>query len=128
MSLNAGFFSKSIYDKQAYDDKVLFKEFSMQIQAGERVAIIGPNGIGKTTLLQCMVGDVHPDSGTAKWAETADVGYFAQDHTNDFANDATLFEWMGQWTKGDDQLLRGTLGRMLFSGDEIDKSVKEVII
>ena len=64
--------------------------------------------------------------GEVKWAESADVGYFAQDHADDFKYDYTLFDWMSQWTQGGEQLVRGTLGRMLFSNDDILKSVKVI--
>ena len=94
------------------------------MEAGERIAIIGPNGAGKTTLLRCLYGDLQPDSGTVKWAEQAEIGYFAQDHAADFADDSNLFDWMKQWTKGDEQLVRGALGRMLFSNDDVKKNVK----
>jgi ATPase subunit of ABC transporter with duplicated ATPase domains len=107
-------------------DRTLFKDFSMQVEAGERIAIIGPNGAGKTTLLRCMYGDLTPDKGTIKWAEQAEVGYYAQDHSADFSEDITLFDWMKQWTKGDEQLVRGALGRMLFSNDEVKKKVKVI--
>ncbi|MHB1371443.1 MAG: ATP-binding cassette domain-containing protein, partial [Pseudomonadaceae bacterium] len=111
---------------QGYDGTALFKNLNLQIEAGERVAIIGPNGIGKTTLLRTLVGEMPPMSGEVKWTESADVGYFAQDHAEDFEDDVTLFDWMGQWTQGGEQLVRGTLGRMLFSNDEIKKSVKVI--
>jgi len=111
---------------KGFDGIPLFKKLNLQIEAGERVAIIGPNGIGKTTLLQCMSGNIHPDSGEVKWTDSAEVGYFAQDHTDDFANPATLMEWMSQWTQGGEQVIRSALGRMLFSGDEITKSVKVI--
>ena len=110
---------------KAFDDKVLFKNFSFQVEAGERVAIIGPNGIGKTTLLRTLVGELAPDAGEVKWTESAEVGYYAQDHAHDFEDDVSLFDWMGQWTQGE-QTIRGTLGRMLFSNDEIQKSVKVI--
>lgn len=110
---------------KAFDDKVLFKDFSFAIEAGERVAIIGPNGIGKTTLLRTLVGEMTPDKGEVKWTDSAEVGYYAQDHAHDFEDDVTLFDWMGQWTSGE-QVIRGTLGRMLFSNDEILKSVKVI--
>ena len=110
---------------KAFDDKVLFKNFSFTVEAGERVAIIGPNGIGKTTLLRTLVGEMTPDAGSVKWTESAEVGYYAQDHAHDFEDDVTLFDWMGQWTTGE-QVIRGTLGRMLFSNDEILKSVKVI--
>ncbi len=105
-------------------DRPLFSDLSLQIEAGERIAIIGPNGAGKTTLLRCLYGDLQPDSGTVKWAEQAEIGYFAQDHAADFVDDVNLFDWMKQWTKGDEQLVRGALGRMLFSNDEVKKKVK----
>ncbi len=111
---------------QGFDGTPLFKRLGLQIEAGERVAIIGPNGIGKTTLLRTLVGEMPPQSGEVKWTDSADVGYFAQDHAEDFADDATLFEWMGQWTQGGEQMVRGTLGRMLFSSDDIQKSIKVI--
>ena len=111
---------------KGFDGKPLFKNFSFTVEAGERVAIIGPNGIGKTTLLRSLVGDLQPDAGSVKWTESAEVGYYAQDHADDFADDMTLFDWMGQWTQGGEQLVRGTLGRMLFSNDEILKSVRVI--
>ena len=104
----------------------LFNQLSLKVEAGERVAIIGPNGIGKTTLLNCMAEKLTPQHGDVKWTDSAEVGYFAQDHTDDFADDATLIDWMSQWTKEGEQMVRGALGRMLFSGDEIEKSVKVV--
>ncbi|SHK31652.1 ATPase components of ABC transporters with duplicated ATPase domains [Marinobacter antarcticus] len=111
---------------KGFDGNTLFNKLNLQVDAGERVAIIGPNGIGKTTLLQCLAGVYEPDSGEVKWTDSAEVGYYAQDHTADFAGDDTLTEWMAQWTTGGEQLIRGTLGRMLFSGDDISKSVRVI--
>ena len=108
--------------------KPLFRKLDIAIEAGEKVAIIGPNGIGKTTLLRCLVGDLKPDAGRVKWTEKARLGYCAQEHTADFADDLPLTEWMGQWRRegDDDQKVRATLGRLLFSGDEPNKSVKVI--
>ena len=110
---------------KGFDGKPLLKDFSFQVEAGERVAIIGPNGIGKTTLLRTLMGELTPDVGSVKWTESAELGYYAQDHAHDFEDDVSLFDWMGQWTQGE-QIIRGTLGRMLFSNDEILKSVKVI--
>ncbi|GKW49255.1 ABC-F family ATPase [Halomonas sp. NCCP-2165] len=104
----------------------LFEGFGMTVEAGERIAIIGPNGIGKTTLLRTLAGELLPQAGSVKWTDSAELGHFAQDHADDFANDATLFEWMSQWTDGGEQVIRGALGRMLFSSDDINKSVKVI--
>jgi len=113
---------------KSYDDKPLFSGLDMLVEVGERIAIIGPNGIGKTTLLRSLVGDTTPDSGAVKWSENANVGYFAQDHADDFKKDISLFDWMTHWRQpgDDDQSVRATLGRMLFSQEESKKSVKVV--
>ena len=113
---------------RGFGDKALFQNLDMQVEVGERVAIIGASGIGKTTLLRTLMGDLEADSGTRRWSENAEIGYFAQDHTADYDQDMDLFTWMAQWGKpGDDeQVIRGTLGRMLFSNDEIRESVKVI--
>ncbi|MGR8998201.1 MAG: ABC-F family ATPase [Gammaproteobacteria bacterium] len=113
---------------KGYGGEPLFKNLNLMIAVGERVAVIGPNGIGKSTLLRTLVRDLMPDTGIIKWSENAEVGYFAQDHADDFAENISLIEWMGQWRKetDDDQTIRGTLGRLLFSNDEIYKSVKVI--
>ncbi|BBJ22224.1 ABC-F family ATPase [Candidatus Nitrotoga sp. AM1P] len=107
-------------------DRPLFSNFNFRVEAGERVAIIGPNGIGKTTLLRCLAGDLEVDNGTIKWTDKANVGYFAQDHAHDFAKDEVLTDWMTYWRRegDDDQKVRSVLGRLLFSGDDVKKSVK----
>jgi ATPase subunit of ABC transporter with duplicated ATPase domains len=111
---------------QGYDGPALFSGLDLVIEVGERVAIIGPNGIGKSTLLRTLVGEMKPQNGTVKWSENASIGYFAQDHAADFAMDLTLFDWMSRWKQSgdDEQAVRATLGRMLFSQDDIKKSVK----
>ncbi len=110
-----------------YDgDPDLFKNTNFMIEAGEKIAVIGANGVGKTTFLKCLVNDLEPTAGSIKWAENADIGYYAQDHEYEFAKDLTLFDWMEQWKteKHDDQAIRGTLGRLLFNQDDIKKKVK----
>jgi len=111
---------------KGYGGEPLFKNLKLMVAAGERVAVIGPNGIGKSTLLKTLVGELVADTGEVKWAENSEVGYFAQDHAEDFAENISLIEWIGQWRKDsdDDQAIRGTLGRMLFSHDDINKSVQ----
>jgi len=113
---------------KAFDEGPLFENLNLVIEAGSRVAIIGPNGIGKTTLARCLLQEIAVDSGVVKWAENARTGYFAQDHAAEFDQDMTLFEWITQWQppRSDEQLLRATLGRMLFSRDDSEKSVKVV--
>ncbi len=110
---------------KSYDRKI-FSNFNIRIEAGERIAIIGENGIGKTTLLRCLANDLKADHGSVKWAEKATLGYFAQEHTAEFETDMLLGEWMQQYTRAtdDDQVVRSMLGRLLFSGDDIKKPVR----
>ncbi|MBB6056266.1 ABC-F family ATPase [Tolumonas osonensis] len=111
---------------KGYDNGPLFKGFNMMMEVGEKVAIIGTNGIGKTTLIKTLVGELTPDSGSIKWSENAKIGYYAQDHAEDFDTDLTVFDWMCQWKQeGDDeQAVRSVLGRLLFGQDDIKKKVK----
>ena len=121
-----------------YEPKVpVIKSLSMSIEAGDRVAIIGENGVGKTTLLRLLAGEklggLKPLGGQVKWAEKARPGVFHQDHAADFAATTPLTEWIVQWVReggyegGDvETLIRGTLGRLLFSGDEAKKPVNVI--
>lgn len=107
-------------------DVPLFNDLNLMVEAGEKVAIIGENGVGKTTLLRCLAGDLQPKHGRVKWAEKAKIGYFAQDHEYEFEEGEGLFEWMSRFTQAgdDDQVVRSMLGRLLFSGEDSKKSVK----
>ncbi|OAT58219.1 putative ATPase component of an ABC superfamily transporter [Obesumbacterium proteus ATCC 12841] len=111
---------------KGFDNGPLFKNLRMLLEVGDKLAVLGTNGVGKTTLLKTLVGELEPDTGFAKWSENANIGYYAQDHESEFAEDLTLFDWMSQWKQpsDDEQVVRGYLGRLLFSQDDIKKSVK----
>ncbi|TCN84676.1 ATPase subunit of ABC transporter with duplicated ATPase domains, partial [Shewanella fodinae] len=107
-------------------DHPLFNNVNLIAEVGERIAILGENGAGKTTLVRTLIHDLPQKSGTIQWSENSSIGYYAQDHADDFENDMNLFDWMSQWRRegDDDQAVRAVLGRMLFSADDIKKSVK----
>jgi len=107
-------------------DAPVLKDVNFNVEAGERIAIIGQNGVGKTTLMRLLAGELQPDTGSIAWVENARLGYMPQDPQAEFAEDVDLFTWMSQWRgkSDDDQIVRATLGRLLFSGDETRKSVK----
>ena len=107
-------------------DEVLFSNETFNLEVGQRLAIIGQNGVGKTTFLHSVLGELAPQKGSVKWSENAEIGYYAQDHAVDFEDNMTVYEWMYQWRKAgeDEQFVRGVLGQMLFSKDDIKKQVK----
>lgn len=110
---------------KSFEGETILDKVSTQIEVGERVAIIGSNGIGKTTLLKCLMDEYTPDHGSYKWSENANIGYCPQDHGDLFERDLNVFEWMSQWMQPqhDEQNVRSVLGRMLFSQDDIKKPV-----
>lgn len=111
---------------KGFDNGPLFKNLNLMVEVGEKVAILGTNGIGKSTLLKTLMGEIIPEQGDIKWSENANIGYYAQDHEYEFEEDLTVFDWMSQWKQpnDDEQAVRSILGRLLFSQDDIKKQVK----
>jgi ATPase subunit of ABC transporter with duplicated ATPase domains len=95
------------------------KPFSTLITKGEKVCIIGKNGVGKSTLVKMLVGGLEPDQGHVKWGHQAQVGYLPQDHAGIIRNGTTAFGWLRELEdKLSNEEISGLLGRMLFSGEE----------
>ncbi len=109
-----------------FDGETLFSGGNMILEAGAKLAVIGENGVGKTTFLRCLLNELNVDHGEVKWAENAEIGYCPQDSSDDFDSDLTLFEWMSQWRtpKHDDLAVRGMLGRLLFTADDANKKAR----
>ncbi|MBJ7553553.1 ABC-F family ATPase [Marinomonas spartinae] len=107
-------------------DELLFTGGNIILEAGSRLAVIGENGVGKTTFLRCLMKELEAQQGKIKWAENAVVGYCPQDSTDDFDCDLTLFDWMSKWrtVKHDDLKVRAMLGRLLFTADDFNKKVR----
>ena len=105
--------------------KVLNK-VSFIVEHGDKIAFVGENENGQTALFKILAGEMEPDEGTVKWGQTATFSYFPKDNTPYFEdNDDNLVQWLRQYSSDPHETyLRGFLGRMLFSGDEVYKSVK----
>jgi ABC-type multidrug transport system ATPase subunit len=97
----------------------------LYVRRGDRLAIIGPNGIGKSTLLKIAVGELAADSGEVQWGHEVRTGYFAQDHRRAFdGSDATVESWLAAACPGETVgAVRSRLGKVLFSGDEVEKKL-----
>jgi ATPase subunit of ABC transporter with duplicated ATPase domains len=102
----------------------VLKDFSLVVSKGEKIAFFGPNNLAKTMFFRIIMGEIKPDSGTYAWGETITSGYFPKDPGDAFDSSMSIVEWMAQFARDKDEtLLRGFLGRMLFSGDEALKKV-----
>ena len=110
---------------KSYGDKKVLNNVSLTVERGDKIAIIGPNGIGKSTLLKILMDETQPDAGTVKWGYETHPGYFAQDHKELFeGKKSTLESWLWDFAPGEQiGFIRGKLGLVLFSGDEADKKV-----
>lgn len=109
-----------------YDGGSLFSGGNLILEAGAKLAVIGENGVGKTTLLRCLIDELPANEGIVKWAENARFGYCPQDSSADFDCELSLFDWMSQWRtpKHDDLKVRAMLGRLLFNEDDFNKKAK----
>jgi ATPase subunit of ABC transporter with duplicated ATPase domains len=110
---------------KSYGDKRVLRGVSILVRRNERVAIIGPNGLGKSTLLKIATNRLAADSGTVKWGHEARVGYFAQDHREVLPDpEATPLSIIWDTVpKEGTAYVRGQLGRVLFSGGDVEKKV-----
>ncbi len=110
---------------KSYDHPVI-KNFSLEIQRGDKIGVIGNNGLGKTTLMKLLAKKLTPDKGQLEYGHQVKVSYFPQEHTDLISrkDNETAFDWL-RTRKGGlyDQDIRGVLGKMLFGGDDAFKSV-----
>jgi ATPase subunit of ABC transporter with duplicated ATPase domains len=110
---------------KAYGDNTVLEDVDLHVRRGDRVAIIGPNGIGKSTLLKIVTGRLEADAGEVRWGHETYPGYFAQDHRDLLGKrEGTVESWLGEACPGKDiGWVRGQLGKVLFSGDEVGKRI-----
>jgi ABC-type multidrug transport system ATPase subunit len=110
---------------KAYGDRQVLRDVSLRVQRSEKLAIIGPNGLGKSTLLKGIMGVLPLDGGAVRWGHETHAGYFAQDHHELLRNEtATPLEYLWEACPEEAQsYVRGQLGRVLFSGEDVSKPI-----
>ena len=108
------------------DGVKLLDKVSFIVNRGDKIAFVGENEVAQTTMFKILMGELEPDEGTVKWGVSTSQSYFPKDNSEYFdGHDETLVDWLRQFSeKKDDVYLRGFLGRMLFSGEDVFKSVK----
>lgn len=104
----------------------LFKEISFHVNRGERIAIVGPNGVGKTTLLKTIVGKLQHTNGHIQYGTNVDIGYYDQELEQLSANKTVLLELWDDYPTVDEKDIRQVLGHFLFSGDDVLKPVSSL--
>ncbi len=111
----------------AFGDNKVLNDINIHIEPGEKIALIGPNGVGKTTLVKTIMEELKPDSGVVHWGATIEPSYFPQDTTDKIKGDGTLYDWLRAFDpKRDIAEIRNCLGRMLFNGEQQEKAVTNI--
>jgi len=111
----------------SYGDNEVLKNVTLKFEPDEKVALIGGNGVGKTTLLKIIMEEIKPTAGEVKWGATIEPSYFPQDTADTISGDGTLYDWLrGFDPKRDIAEIRNCLGRMLFNGEQQEKSVVSI--
>ena len=110
---------------KSFGEKEVLRDVSFKVMKGERVAIIGPNGIGKSTLLKILVGQLDPDDGAFEWGYNAEAGYFSQDQSEMKVNpEVSIHDWL--WNYCPEQptgFVRGKLAEVLFGKEDVSKKI-----
>jgi ATPase subunit of ABC transporter with duplicated ATPase domains len=105
--------------EKSYGKRQITPPFSALVTRGEKICVIGRNGVGKSTLIKMIAGELAPDAGTIKWGHQAASGYLPQDHAGVIRPGTTAFGWLRELEdKLSNEEISGLLGRMLFAGDE----------
>lgn len=104
---------------KGYDGRTLFEHVKLHLRAGDRVALIGDNGVGKSTLFKCLIGEEKPDSGTVRMGSGVDIGYYDQHQAHLHPEKTVLDEVWDDFRRLDQTEVRGALGLFLFTGDEV---------
>jgi ATPase subunit of ABC transporter with duplicated ATPase domains len=111
----------------SYDDNKVLNDITLKFEPDEKVALIGANGVGKSTLLKILMEELKPSAGEIKWGATIEPSYFPQDTADTISGDGTLYDWLRAFDpKRDIAEIRNCLGRMLFNGEQQEKGVVSI--
>jgi ATPase subunit of ABC transporter with duplicated ATPase domains len=111
----------------SYGDNEVLKDVNLKFNPDEKVALIGGNGVGKSTLVKILMEEIKPSSGTVTWGATIEPSYFPQDTADIIEGNGTLYDWLRAYDpKRDIAEIRNCLGRMLFNGEQQEKSVVSI--
>ncbi|MBM9613646.1 ATP-binding cassette domain-containing protein [Desulfobulbus rhabdoformis] len=101
----------------------VLKDLTFSVNKGEKIGFVGTYGLAKTTLFQILAGELEPDSGSFRWGQTITTSYFPKENSQFFKDNLRLLDWFGEFIPPteSESYSRGFLGRMLFSGDEVEK-------
>ncbi|MBW7476473.1 ABC-F family ATP-binding cassette domain-containing protein [Paenibacillus oenotherae] len=105
------------------NDPLLFQNVSFRLERSDNVALIGPNGIGKSTLLKALVGQQPHAEGTIRWGTNVAIGYYDQEHTGLNPSNTVLEELWSAYPGIEEARIRTVLGNFLFSGDDVQKRI-----
>ena len=105
--------------KKSFGGRVLFDHLQQKVKAGDRIALIGDNGTGKSTLLKCLTGEERPDSGSIRWGTGVDLGYYDQHQAGLHEEKTVLDEVWDRFPRLEQYEVRGALGLFLFTGDDV---------
>ncbi len=115
---------KAVDMKVGYGEKVVFSDAQIEVRRGEKVALVGRNGEGKTTLMRVIMNELDPMSGDSKVGYNVNIGYYAQNQEDILDTEDTVFATLDRIAVGDIRMkLRDILGAFLFKGEDIDKKV-----
>ena len=109
---------------KSFGEKHLFRDLSIHVRAGDRIALIGPNGVGKSTLIKLIVGEEKPDTGFIRYGANVDLGYYDQHQSTLHPDKSVLDEVWDRFPQMEQSNVRGALGMFLFTGDEVFKPIK----
>ena len=109
---------------KSFGEKKLFSHLDLHVRAGERIALIGPNGVGKSTLIKLITGDVPADSGDIRFGSNVDLGYYDQHQSSLHPEKTVLDEVWDRFPRMEQSDVRGALGMFLFTGDDVFQPIK----